>query len=434
MTTFENDIAYYTVKALVVVTGTLAMMSSCMKIKCSLKKIMFSLAAYLLWVGFYTFTAMKLLGMNTTLRLCIPMISVPAMFILYFVSNYSPWQAVFNYTMQLSISVMLAVSQTIAVTLIGCGKIADLIIRISSYFLCIFAEYKFLRKKFSLLDHLPDKSWRVLTFVPIGFTALIFLIGTYPVHYTKSINNTIYIYAVTAVMLLVYVIIFHSLISQYNLQLSEYTNTILVSQSESFQKQLDAINSTEEQIKIMRHNLRYHLIVVSDMLAAGDNAGVMEYIGYVGKKLDETKEVFYCSNPTANAILVYYTERAESKGIKTEVKFAMPEKINIDIIDFTAVVANALDNAVNACAKVPENQRKLRIRTAETNQYIIEIANSYTGEVFFDERGLPVSKESGHGIGTKSIFAFSQKNNAVLDYDVTDEWFKLRIVFPSREK
>ncbi len=432
MITFENDIMYYMVKSLVVVVGTLAMMSSCMKIQCTPKKVLISLALYLSWVGVFTFTTMKLFGMVMTLRLCVPMISVPAMFVLYFISNYSPWQAVFNYTMQLSVSVMLAVTQTLTVTLIGGGRIADLIIRISTYILCVFAEYKFLRKRFLLLDYLQDKSWRTLTFVPIGFTALLFLIGTYPVHYTKSPESTIYIYAVTVVMILVYVTVFYSLIGQYNLQLAKYTNTVLAAQSESFQKQLEAINSTEKQIKIMRHDMRYNLIVVSDMIAAGDNEGVLEYIGAVGKKLDETKEAAYCSNPTANAILAYYAERAQSRAIKTEIRFAMPESVNVDIMDFTAVVANALDNAVSACSKVPEKQRRLRVRTAETNQYIIEIANSYSGSVVFDEEGLPVSQKSGHGIGTRSISEFAKKNNAVLDYDVTEDWFKLRIVFPGR--
>lgn len=434
MTTFENDITYYMVKALVVIGGTLGMMSSCMKIKFTFKKIAVTLILYLLWSCIYIFFGMKLIGVVGTLRLCIPMISVPAMFILYRMSTYSPWQAVFSYTMQLSISVMLAVTQTIAVTVLGGGRAVDLLIRLASYSLCIFAEYKLLRKKFLMLSYLPDKSWRTLTFVPIGFTVLLFLIGTYPLHYTRSLTVTVYLYAVTAVMLLVYVITFHSLLSQYNLQLSEYTNSILMSQSESFQKQLEAINSTEEQIKILRHNMRYNVIVVSDMLAAGDTSGALEYLRSVGVKLDEAKKMSYCSNSTANAILVYYIERAESKGIKTEVQFAMPENINIDIIDFTAAVANALENAVNACAKVKGEQKRLRIRTSENKQYIVEIANNYEGEVSFDEEGLPSSTENGHGIGTRSISAFATKNNAILDYDITEEWFKLRIVLPNGDQ
>lgn len=434
MITFENDITYYIVKALVVVIGTLGMMSSCMKVKYRLKKILITLAIYLSWVGVFTFAAMKLFGIVIMLRLCVLTVSIPAILILYFFSTYSPWQAIFNYTMQLSVSIVLAMSQTIAVTVFGGGKAMDLLIRIVSYSLCIFAEYKFLRKKFALLDYLPDKSWRSLTFVPIGFTLLLFLIGTYPVHYTESVPNTIYIYSVTAVMLLIYVIIFHSLVSQYNLQLSEYTNSILTAQSESFRKQLDAINSTEEQIKIMRHNMRYNIIVVSDMLTSGDNSGALEYLGDIEKRLDDAKKTIYCSNSTANAILAYYIERAEGKGIGTEVQFAMPENINIDIIDFTAALANALENAVNACAKVSDNQGRLCVRSTESKQYIVEIANNYTGKVSFDKDGLPTSKESGHGIGTRSISAFAEKNNAILDYNITDEWFKLRIVLPNSEK
>lgn len=434
MTTFENDIVYYTVKTIVVVISCLIMMSSCMKIKYSVKKTLFTLAVYLLWTVIFTFNTIKLFGFLVMLRLSVPMISVPAIVILYFMSNYSPWQAVFNYTMQISISVVLAISQTIAVTVLGGGRAMDLAIRIASYSLCIFAEFKFLRKKFAKLDYLPDKSWRTLTFVPIGFTALIFLIGTYPVHYQEAIEHAVYIYALTMLMIIVYVIIFHSLVSQYNLQLSEYTNSILTSQSESFQKQLEAINSTEEQVSIIRHNIRYNLIVLSDMLKAGDTTGALEYLGSFGKRLDDAKKEAYCSNSTANAILAYYIERAESNGIRTEVQFAMPENISIDIMDFTAAVANALENAVNACAKVTEGKKRLRIRTTESKQYIVEIANNYTGEVSFDEEGLPISKESGHGIGTRSISAFAQKNNAVLDYDVTEEWFKLRIVLPNGEK
>lgn len=433
MTTFENDIAYYMVKALVVVVGTLIMMSSCMKMKYPMKKLLIILGIYLLWVCVFTCITLKLLGINSLIKLCIPAISVPAMIVLYKISNFSPWQAVFNYTMQLSISVILAVSQTIAVTLLHGGRLADLVIRLASYAVCIFAEYKFLRKRFFLLYHLPDKNWRSLTFVPIGFTMLLFLIGTYPVHYSESPVATLYIYAVTAVMLLVYMITFHSLISQNDLQLAEHTNSILMSQSRSLQKQLEAINSTEEQIRIMRHNMRYHVIVVSDMINAGNTSEALEYLGSVGEKLDEAKKVSYCTNSTANAVLSYYIERAHSKGIETQVHFAMPGNVSVDIIDFTATVANALENALNACSMVTAGSKRLRIKTTENSQYIIEIANSFIGEVTFDEEGLPVSGESGHGIGTRSIAVFARKNNAILDYDVTGEWFKLRIVLPGGE-
>ena len=434
MITFEDDITYFMVKALIVVLGTLGMMSSCMKLKYRLKKILIILVIYLLWVAGFTLISMRYLGIVVTLRLAVLTISIPAMLILYFISTFSPWQAVFNYTMQLSISVILAMTQTIAVSLMNAGKAVDLLIRLLSYTLIIAAEFGFLRKRFALLDYLPDRNWRSLTFVPIGFTVLFFLLATYPGHYGDSLPQIIYIYAVTVVMVLIYVIVFHNLISQYDLQLSEYKNSILTAQSESFQKQLEAINSTEEQFKIMRHDMRYNIIVVSDMLAAGDSAKALEYLGDIEKRLDSTKKKNFCSNSTADAILAYYVERAESRGISTEVRFAMPENVDINIIDFTATLANALENAVNACSKVPDNKGCLHIRTTEAKQYIVEIANNYTGRVEFGDDGMPMSKESGHGIGTRSIAAFAEKNNAILDYDISDDWFKLRIVLPIAEQ
>ena len=430
MTTFENDISYFMVKALIVVVGTLGMMSSCMKVRYRLKKILLALAIYLLWVTAFTLLSMKFFGIVVTLRLAVLTISIPAMFILYFISTFSPWQAIFNYTVQLSVSVILAISQTIAVTVLGAGKAIDLLIRLVSYALLIFAEFRFLRRKFALLDYLPDKNWRSLTFVPIGFTALIFLLGTYPGHYGESLHNIIYIYALTAVMVLTYVIVFHNLVSQYDLQLSEFKNSILTAQSESFQKQLEAINSTEEQVRIMRHDMRYNIIVVSDILAAGDSEKALEYLSDIEKRLENVKKKNFCSNSAANAILTYYADRAESRGISTEVRFAMPENVDINMMDFTAALANALENAVNACSKLPEGKGHIVIRTTEARQYIVEIANNYAGKVEFGEDGLPISRESGHGIGTRSISAFAEKNRAILDYDIADDWFKLRIVLP----
>lgn len=50
--------------------------------------------------------------------------------------------------------------------------------------------------------------------------------------------------------------------------------------------------------------------------------------------------------------------------------------------------------------------------------------------IVFDENHFPLSQNPGHGIGTRSIIAFAQKNNAALDYQIEDGFFRLRILFP----
>ena len=59
---------------------------------------------------------------------------------------------------------------------------------------------------------------------------------------------------------------------------------------------------------------------------------------------------------------------------------------------------------------------------------MLEVANTYDGEAQFDSEGLPVARESGHGIGTRSILAFAEKYDAVIDYQADETLFRLRLL------
>lgn len=123
--TFGDDTFYYTLKTLLVVLGTLGMMVSCTKIKYSYKKCTAVLLLYLGWIAAVSFLILRILVFLILLRLCFFLVSIPAMITLYYILEYSLWQTVFHYAMQLSIAIILAMSQTILFTLLGGGKLMD---------------------------------------------------------------------------------------------------------------------------------------------------------------------------------------------------------------------------------------------------------------------------------------------------------------------
>lgn len=102
-------------------------------------------------------------------------------------------------------------------------------------------------------------------------------------------------------------------------------------------------------------------------------------------------------------------------------------------IDFSIMLANSFENAVNGCIKLSDpKQREIRVTCLEENQMLYEIANTCLEEaIVFDENHFPLSQNPGHGIGTRSIIAFAQKNNAALDYQIEDGFFRLRILPPT---
>jgi len=59
---------------------------------------------------------------------------------------------------------------------------------------------------------------------------------------------------------------------------------------------------------------------------------------------------------------------------------------------------------------------------SRNNKLCIDIRNSYQKEPVF-HHGLPVSKEQGHGFGTKSMAHIVEKYGGVFQFSVKDGWF-----------
>ncbi len=427
--TFENDFTYYTIKTVLCIMGTFGMMAAGFRFRYKKLKILFCIILYIIYVGIITFVIIKSAGLMILLKTCMFTINLPAVILFFILSPYSPWQAIFRYAMQVSISILLMILQTILVTVISGNQLADFLIRLISYTFAIILEFFILRKKMDEISCLPDKNWKALALVPLAFMLFLVCLTVYPVHFTKSVSNMVYIFIFMIIMFIVYFIIFVTLKSQYDLQLSEYTNALLNAQTDMLKNQLEVLAESEKQLKILRHDMKHYVNGIVQVINDGDKSETLEYIGSIKQKIDSGIRVNYCENPAIDAILNYYIKKANSFGIKTEVNFSVPKSADFNLADFTVMLSNALDNSISACLKqFFGTEKKIRIRVSVSKQYIIEIANTYSGHVNFNEYGLPVPSQKGHGIGSQSIAAFAKKNGAILNYDADEEWFRLRII------
>lgn len=132
--------------------------------------------------------------------------------------------------------------------------------------------------------------------------------------------------------------------------------------------------------------------------------------------------------PVLDAVFSSYFDQAKNQGILVEANIALPDTLPVDEGALAIVLANALENAIHANLKVPQGQRQIRCKMVATPSVILEISNPCAGDVSFDGDGLPITRQSGHGLGVQSISAFCRKNGAVCHFDLTDDWFRLRLV------
>ena len=184
----------------------------------------------------------------------------------------------------------------------------------------------------------------------------------------------------------------------------ESANLILSSEKEQYRRLSDSIAQTRQA----RHDLRHHLNAVSGFLAADDNRGLQNYLADWGQVLSESEDYLYTGNYTADIIVGHYLSRAKQNGVRVDFSLHIPEDCCIRDTDLCVLMGNCLENAIDACGKLPSDKRFLRVESAVKNKYLaITIANSYDGNAAVRDGAYMSDKRQRQiaGIGFESVAA-----------------------------
>lgn len=102
--------------------------------------------------------------------------------------------------------------------------------------------------------------------------------------------------------------------------------------------------------------------------------------------------------------------------------------------DIYFLLANIIDNAIEATENIDEQEHRVISLTASKKQgvLLIEETNYFNGEIKFNSDGsIKTTKKDNakyHGYGTKSIAYIVKKYEGKVEYEINDHIFKLRIV------
>ena len=125
----------------------------------------------------------------------------------------------------------------------------------------------------------------------------------------------------------------------------------------------------------------------------------------------------------------------EQKNISFDVKADIPGPLPFEKADICALLANALDNAAEACQKLPQNQRRtvLRLR-AQKGIFAVSVINPLPGETRADgENALPDTSKADkekHGFGLRSIREVVTRYQGSMDIQTKNGEFQLFLYMP----
>ncbi len=163
-------------------------------------------------------------------------------------------------------------------------------------------------------------------------------------------------------------------------------------QSELIEKQVREIQNMYKQVRGWRHDYRNHIQNMKIQLAQGNYAELDSCLDSLADDLATVDTVIKTGNVMADAILNSKLSVAEKLNIRINVKANIPNNIPLSDVELCAVLGNLLDNAAEACAKLPESDRFMRIYIGcLKNQLYMSVQNS-AGDV---------KKIAGHYLSTK---------------------------------
>ncbi len=199
-----------------------------------------------------------------------------------------------------------------------------------------------------------------------------------------------------------------------------------------FYREIDAMYV---DMRNWRHDYRSNLIALRAILEEGKTGKAMEFLDRISQEPEQVKRTLQTGNLVLDAVVSSKLWLAESKGIETRIQVvSLGKEMKIEDHDFCAIVGNLLDNAMEACERMGEEDGKRFIEFSllvKGRNMVLIIGNSFNGELKRSgNRYLSMKRGSFHGIGLKHVDSIVEKYSGQIVRDVKGRFFETCVVLP----
>lgn len=155
------------------------------------------------------------------------------------------------------------------------------------------------------------------------------------------------------------------------------------------------------------------------------------FLGVYEEELERQRRKHWSPISTLDFILNMKIRRIEGLGIQFKIK-TNADSIKIDESDFVVLLGNLLDNAIEATAKCPLENRAISLWLQEVNEMLlITMENTATAEPDQKNGRFLTSKKNKkeHGWGVQSMKHIVEKYGGDIEFKSQQGLFRVEITF-----
>lgn len=208
-------------------------------------------------------------------------------------------------------------------------------------------------------------------------------------------------------------------------------NTLLEKQVSAQIAHYEKLEKLNSDMRTFRHDYINHLSSINALIGEGCYDDAQNYIDKLTESTHRNEAIFRTGNRLADAIL---TDKSESCRDHADIEFDGCITDKIGNSDICIILANALDNAVEACKKCPERGKITVAAQIRQGYWTMTMRNP---TVSADSEGImKTSKEDerNHGFGLLSIEQTVKKYDGTMAVSIKDGMFEMSVVLKIPEQ
>ena len=180
----------------------------------------------------------------------------------------------------------------------------------------------------------------------------------------------------------------------------------------------------QEQTRSLYHDISKYLATMESMVSFDNKSSASQLLLDVKDSFKNVGQLVDVGNLELSAILNHYIHQAHEFDISVSISAWVPESLAVSPLDFSVVIGNTFENAIEACLGLPAPQRKISLQISLHNHILLyEISNSFSP----GKKCRLNTKKTYHGYGLKNVEKIITKYHGSLDITNSENLFQICI-------
>jgi two-component system, LytTR family, sensor histidine kinase AgrC len=302
------------------------------------------------------------------------------------------------------------------------GNMTNLVLIIGSLILLLVVMIIERAKATSLDREIKSKSWVALMFIPVASVFISLVLG---------MPLTSFNWVVVALLFLLFInfIAFYLYDALGRYYVGENERQLLIQQNDAYARQFELIQQSQQNIRMIRHDMKNHMMTLSSLIAIGDRQELFDYMKKINANIETETIHVDTGNHYVDSILNYKIEEAIRAGAQVKVEIHIPDKMNIQAFDLNVIIGNLMDNAIEGIREVED--KKIHVdMVLDRSMLFLKVQNHFNGQLnrrrgeFLSTKG----NEKLRGIGLRSVQSAVSIYDGTMDVETKEGLFIVTIL------